>query len=106
MMAAEHLLANARGLRVSSSFLTPEAIAPQAPLSMEFSRQEYWNGLPFLLQGTFLPQGSNLRLLHWQAGSLPLCHVGSRALLLANTIVYLMSPQILKIYIASRFCLL
>ena len=25
--------------------------APQAPLSMEFSRQEYWSGLPFLSPG-------------------------------------------------------
>ena len=29
-------------------------------------------GCHFLLQGTFLTQGSNLRLLHWQADSLPL----------------------------------
>ena len=28
-------------------FETPWTIAHQAPLSMEFSRQEYWNGLPF-----------------------------------------------------------
>ena len=27
-------------------FVTPWTIAHQAPLSMEFSRQEYWNGLP------------------------------------------------------------
>ena len=27
--------------------------------------------------GTFLTQGSNLCLLHWQADSLPLSHVGS-----------------------------
>ena len=26
-------------------------IAHQAPLSMEFSRQEYWSGLPFLSTG-------------------------------------------------------
>ena len=26
---------------------TPWTVAPQAPLSMEFSRQEYWSGLPF-----------------------------------------------------------
>ena len=26
---------------------TPWTIARQAPLSMEFSRQEYWSGLPF-----------------------------------------------------------
>ena len=28
-------------------FEAPWTIAPQAPLSMEFSRQEYWSGLPF-----------------------------------------------------------
>ena len=28
-------------------FATPWTIAWQAPLSMEFSRQEYWTGLPF-----------------------------------------------------------
>ena len=28
--------------------MTPWTIAHQALLSMEFSRQEYWSGLPFL----------------------------------------------------------
>ena len=28
-------------------FETPWTVAHQAPLSMEFSRQEYWSGLPF-----------------------------------------------------------
>ena len=28
-------------------FVTPWTMAHQAPLSMEFSRQEYWSGLPF-----------------------------------------------------------
>ena len=32
---------------VSNSFMTPWTVAHQAPLSMEFSRQEYWSGLPF-----------------------------------------------------------
>ena len=27
-------------------FETPWTVARQAPLSLEFSRQEYWNGLP------------------------------------------------------------
>ena len=27
-------------------FATPWTVACQTPLSMEFSRQEYWNGLP------------------------------------------------------------
>ena len=28
-------------------FVTPQTVAFQAPLSMEFSRQENWSGLPF-----------------------------------------------------------
>ena len=28
-------------------FVTPRAVAHQAPQSMGFSRQEYWSGLPF-----------------------------------------------------------
>ena len=28
-------------------FATPWTVAPQPLLSMEFSRQEYWSGLPF-----------------------------------------------------------
>ena len=34
-----------------------------APLSMGFSRQEYWSGLHFLLQGIFLTQGLNPHFL-------------------------------------------
>ena len=30
---------------------TPWTVARQAPLSMGFSRQEYWSGLPFLSPG-------------------------------------------------------
>ena len=30
-----------------NSFATPQTVAHQAPLSMEFARQEYCNGLPF-----------------------------------------------------------
>ena len=33
------------------TFATPWTIACQAPLSMEFSRQEYWSGLPFPSSG-------------------------------------------------------
>ena len=32
-------------------FATPWTVACQAPLSMEFSRQEYWSGLPFSTPG-------------------------------------------------------
>ena len=29
----------------------PQTVSHQAPLSMRFSRQEYWSGLPFPLPG-------------------------------------------------------
>ena len=35
---------------VSDYFVTPSTVVHQAPLSMGFSRQEYWSGLHFLLQ--------------------------------------------------------
>ena len=31
----------------SPIFVTPLSVAHQAPVSMEFSRQEHWSGLPF-----------------------------------------------------------
>jgi len=36
---------------MSDFFTTPWTVARQVPLSMEFSRQEYWSGLPFLTPG-------------------------------------------------------
>ena len=43
-------------------FATLWTVAHEAPLSKGFSRQEYWSGLPFLLQGIFLTQGLNPHL--------------------------------------------
>ena len=39
--------------QLSPTFCEPMdcRVAHQAPLSMEFSRQEFWNGLPFLTPG-------------------------------------------------------
>ena len=34
---------------------------------MGLPRQEYWSGLPFLLQECFPTQGLNLHFLRWQA---------------------------------------
>jgi len=38
----------------------PIYVACQAPLSMDFSRQEYWNGSPFPIPGDLPDQESNL----------------------------------------------
>ena len=62
-------------------FATPWAIDCQGPLSTEFSRQEYWSGLPFPSPGDLPTQGSNLCLLdrpHCQVGSSPLMSDSSR----------------------------
>ena len=54
--------------------------AHQAPLSMGFSRQEYWSGLPFLFPGDLPHSGIKLTSLVSpalvEADSLPLSHLG------------------------------
>ena len=45
--------------------------ARQAPLSMEFSRQEYWSGLPFPSPGCLLDPGIEPTSPAFQADSLP-----------------------------------
>ena len=56
---------------------TPWAVALQAPLSMEFSGQEYWSGLPFPSAGVIPDPGIELRSPTLQADSLHLSHLGS-----------------------------
>ena len=113
--------AAAKSLQSCLTLCNPIEDSPQGPLSLRFSRQEYWSGLPFpspmhacmlnasavpdsvrlhgqqptrllcpwhspgkntgmgcyfLLQEIFLTQGLNSWLLHWQADSLPVSHLG------------------------------
>ena len=70
----------AKLLQLCLTLATPWTIACQAPLSVGFSRQEYWSGLPCPSpggeKGIFLTQGLNPHRLHWQEGSLPLVPPG------------------------------
>ena len=50
-------------------FAAPWVAACQAPLSMEFSRQEYWNGLPFPPPGDLPDPGVKPESLALQADS-------------------------------------
>ena len=52
-------------------FATPWTIACQAPLSTEFSRQEYWSGLPFPPPGDLPDPGTEPRSPILQEDSLP-----------------------------------
>ena len=43
---------------MSKPFVTPWTVTRQAPLSMGFPRQEYWNGLSFPSLGDLLDSGT------------------------------------------------
>ena len=52
-------------------FVTPWTITYQVPLSMGFSKQEYWSGLPFPSPGDLPNPGIEPRSLSLQADALP-----------------------------------
>ena len=59
--------------------LRPHGLTHQAPLSMEFPRQEYWSGLPFSSPGDLLTWVLNPSLLHCRWSLYLLSHQGSLA---------------------------
>ena len=59
------------------TLVTPWTIACQAPLSMEFPRQEYWSRLPFPFPGDLPNLWIEPTPPTLQADSLPLSHQGS-----------------------------
>ena len=71
---------------------------------MGFSRQEYWSGLPFPLQGIFLTQGLNPCLLHgrWilhllsQQVNLPICYSWVKISLTWSTSLSFLSNSMLS----------
>ena len=68
-------------------FVSQQTVAHQASLSMWFSRKNTGVGCHALLQGIFLTQGSNprlLKLLHWQASFLSLVLHGKLHVLISN----------------------
>ena len=56
---------------VTSDFVSPWTVACQASLSMEFPRQEYWNGLKFPSSGDLPNPGIEPWPPELQADSLP-----------------------------------
>ena len=59
-------------------FATTWTATCQAPLSMGFSKQEHWSGLPYPFQGIFPTQKSNPSLLHCRQILYCLSHQGSQ----------------------------
>ena len=62
---------------MSYSLDTPWTLTHQSPQSMGFPRQVFWSGLPFPFPGDLPNWGIEQYVLHWQADSLPLSHLGS-----------------------------
>ena len=56
---------------------TPWTVAHQAPLSMGFSKQEDWSGLPFPSRGNLPDPRIRPMSPALQVGSLPLSHQGN-----------------------------
>ena len=70
----------AKSFQLCLTLCDPMDYSPPAPLSMGFSRQEYWNGLPCPPPGDLPDLGTELAsstALALQADSLPLSHQGS-----------------------------
>ena len=59
------------------TFCDLRTVAHQAPLSMGFSRQEYWSGQPFPSPGDLPDSGIEPESPAMQVDSLLLCHQGS-----------------------------
>ena len=72
-----------------SFFVTPWTVAHQAPLSMEFSREEYWSGQPFPAQGIFLRSESQ----------------GKPTTLMSKVMPMAWSPFIKIVFVSAHFCL-
>ena len=80
------------------SLVTPRAAVRQAPVSLEFSRQEYLSGLPFSTPGDIPDPGIQLEppaSPALQADSLPLSHLGSPHFCPVNTISHPVSSACL-----------
>ena len=72
-------------------FVTPWTVAYQVSLSMGFSRQEHWSGLPFPSSGDLWIQGLNPGLPHCKQMLYHLSHQGSLIALWTSEPVKLLS---------------
>ena len=68
-------------------FATPWTVAPQAPPSMGFSRQEYWSGFPFPSPGDLPDPGIEPRSPALQADTLTSEPPGKPLFALGNVIL-------------------
>ena len=86
-------------ISISHSYsATPWIVAHQAPLSMEFSRQEYWHRLPWLPAGYLPDPGIKLDSPALLPDSLPSEPPGSPKWNMSNTKVHILHDSIYMKY--------
>ena len=83
----------AKSLQSCLRSATRWSVAGQTPLSMEFSRQEYWSGLPF-------PSPEDLPHPGIESGSLPLVPLVTKCIKSSNSLV----PKVKQIKMRFNFC--
>ena len=87
------ILSKVKSLGHVRLFATPWTVAYQAPLSMGFSRQEYWSGLPFPSPGDLPNPGIEPRSSTFQADTLTSEPPGKPSRHATRQIPLLSSPQ-------------
>ena len=75
-------------------FATPWTVAHQAPLSMGFSRQEYWSGLPFPFPGDLPDPGIEPRSPALRADASPSEPSGKQKLLPNLCYISVLTPSV------------
>ena len=87
-------------------FVTPWTVARQAPLSVEFSSQEYWIGLSFPTPGDLPNLGIEPESPPLQANSLPLHYLGS-PFIFYNIHIFIFKhfDQLIQFFQSNCFCL-
>ena len=85
-------------------FVTSWTVAHQAPLSTEFSRQEYWNGLPFPYPGDLPGSGIKPGSPTLQADSLPSESPGKPRMKWNSFLNYIDSTLVIILTVLSQHC--
>ena len=80
-------------LRRAQHFVTPWTVAYQALPSMEFSRQDYWSGLPFPSPGDLLNPGIEPGSPALQADALPYEPPGKPEVKISQSCLTLCDPM-------------
>ena len=78
--------------------MTLWTVAHEAPLSMGYSRQEHWSGLPYPPPGYIPNPGVKPVSLAFPAGSLPLAPLEAYLSKSTNTYTYLFKVNELTVY--------